>query len=205
MTLNFKIIDVGGQRSERRKWIHCFEDVNAVLFVVAISEYNQVLMEDGVTNRMLESLKLFESIVNNKFFAATSFILFLNKEDLFDDKIKQVNCTIIRTHLISRVSSYVTESSDSQIIIQNSKVGLARPSSLSQRSTCPRSKLQNKVQFCSHHWQQLTCQISRKKEEGVSPFHMCYWHQTGASHLWRRGQYHHWKEFGGVGSQIEDE
>ena len=42
MSLSFKLIDVGGQRSERRKWIHCFENVNAILFVVAISEYNQV-------------------------------------------------------------------------------------------------------------------------------------------------------------------
>jgi hypothetical protein len=41
MNLAFKMIDVGGQRSERRKWIHCFDSVTAVLFVVAISEYNQ--------------------------------------------------------------------------------------------------------------------------------------------------------------------
>jgi len=88
MTLNFKIVDVGGQRSERRKWIHCFEDVDAILFVTAISEYNEVLMEDGKTNRMQESLSLFGSIVNNAFFADTSFILFLNKEDLFLTKLQ---------------------------------------------------------------------------------------------------------------------
>ena len=87
-TLTFKLIDVGGQRSERRKWIHCFENVNAILFVAALSEYNQVLMEDGETNRMEESLKLFESIVNNAFFVETSFILFLNKKDLFTEKLK---------------------------------------------------------------------------------------------------------------------
>ncbi|TRY74847.1 hypothetical protein TCAL_00539 [Tigriopus californicus] len=87
MSLNFKLIDVGGQRSERRKWIHCFENVHAILFVVAISEYNQVLLEDGKTNRMSESLRLFESIVNNAFFVEASFILFLNKVDLFEVKI----------------------------------------------------------------------------------------------------------------------
>ena len=37
------MVDVGGQRSERRKWIHCFEGVTSVLFLVAISEYDQVL------------------------------------------------------------------------------------------------------------------------------------------------------------------
>ena len=47
MTTAFKMIDVGGQRSERRKWIHCFEDVNAIIFVVAISEYNQVKIWKG--------------------------------------------------------------------------------------------------------------------------------------------------------------
>ena len=41
--------DVGGQRSERKKWIHCFEDVTAIIFCVAMSEYDQVLHEDETT------------------------------------------------------------------------------------------------------------------------------------------------------------
>lgn len=41
-----RMFDVGGQRSERKKWIHCFEDVNCLLFVVAISGYDQCLQED---------------------------------------------------------------------------------------------------------------------------------------------------------------
>lgn len=40
------MFDVGGQRSERKKWIHCFENVNALLFLVAISGYDQCLAED---------------------------------------------------------------------------------------------------------------------------------------------------------------
>merc|ERR1719245_1128058 len=85
--LNFKLFDVGGQRSERKKWIHCFEDVTAIIFCVAMSEYDQVLHEDETTNRMQESLKLFDSICNNKWFGDTSIILFLNKKDLFEEKI----------------------------------------------------------------------------------------------------------------------
>lgn len=42
----YRIFDVGGQRSERKKWIHCFEDVHCLLFLVAISGYNQCLVED---------------------------------------------------------------------------------------------------------------------------------------------------------------
>lgn len=47
----FSVVDVGGQRSERRKWIHCFDDVKAIIFVVALSGYNQVLFEDNSVNR----------------------------------------------------------------------------------------------------------------------------------------------------------
>jgi len=75
----FRVFDVGGQRSERRKWIHLFDGVNAIIFLTAISEFDQVLFEDGKTNRMSESLKLFDMICNCQFFANTSMILFLNK------------------------------------------------------------------------------------------------------------------------------
>ena len=43
--LNYRMVDVGGQRSERRKWIHCFENVTSIMFLVALSEYDQVLVE----------------------------------------------------------------------------------------------------------------------------------------------------------------
>uniref|UniRef100_A0A1A8MB83 Guanine nucleotide-binding protein G(i) subunit alpha-2 n=3 Tax=Nothobranchius TaxID=28779 RepID=A0A1A8MB83_9TELE len=87
--LHFKMFDVGGQRSERKKWIHCFEGVTAIIFCVAMSAYDLVLAEDEEMNRMHESMKLFDSICNNKFFIDTSIILFLNKKDLFAEKIKK--------------------------------------------------------------------------------------------------------------------
>lgn len=92
--LNIKMLDVGGQRSERKKWIHCFEGVTAIIFCVAMSEYDLVLAEDDEMNRMRESMKLFESICNNKWFTDTSIILFLNKKDLFQEKIKVSPLTI---------------------------------------------------------------------------------------------------------------
>uniref|UniRef100_A0A8C0HSL8 Guanine nucleotide-binding protein G(i) subunit alpha-2 n=1 Tax=Buteo japonicus TaxID=224669 RepID=A0A8C0HSL8_9AVES len=85
--LHFKMFDVGGQRSERKKWIHCFEGVTAIIFCVALSAYDLVLAEDEEMNRMHESMKLFDSICNNKWFTDTSIILFLNKKDLFEEKI----------------------------------------------------------------------------------------------------------------------
>lgn len=44
--MNFRMMDVGGQRSERKKWIHCFEGVQCLLFMVALSGYDQCLVED---------------------------------------------------------------------------------------------------------------------------------------------------------------
>jgi len=89
-TLHFRMFDVGGQRSERKKWIHCFESVTAIIFCVALSGYDLFLVEDESQNRMHEALKLFDSICNNKWFEKTSIILFLNKTDLFKEKITKV-------------------------------------------------------------------------------------------------------------------
>jgi hypothetical protein len=49
----FEMYDVGGQRNERKKWIHVFDGVNAVIFVAALSEYDQWLVEDQKVNRMV--------------------------------------------------------------------------------------------------------------------------------------------------------
>uniref|UniRef100_A0AAQ4QLV0 Guanine nucleotide-binding protein G(s) subunit alpha n=1 Tax=Gasterosteus aculeatus aculeatus TaxID=481459 RepID=A0AAQ4QLV0_GASAC len=64
--VNFHMFDVGGQRDERRKWIQCFNDVTAIIFVVASSSYNMVIREDNQTNRLQEALNLFKNIWNNR-------------------------------------------------------------------------------------------------------------------------------------------
>jgi GTPase SAR1 family protein len=84
----FYIYDVGGQRNERRKWIHCFEDVTAVIFVAALSEFDQVLLEDSRQNRMVEAIEIFHQQLTSQWFANSAMILFLNKEDLFEGKLK---------------------------------------------------------------------------------------------------------------------
>ncbi|EFP77948.1 guanine nucleotide-binding protein subunit alpha [Puccinia graminis f. sp. tritici] len=86
--LKYRMFDVGGQRSERKKWIHCFENVTAIVFLVALSEYDQMLYEDDSVNRMQEALNLFDSICNSRWFIKTSIILFLNKIDLFKQKVR---------------------------------------------------------------------------------------------------------------------
>ncbi|CAL8330907.1 unnamed protein product [Lota lota] len=87
----FKMVDVGGQRSQRQKWFQCFDGITSILFMVSSSEYDQVLMEDRRTNRLVESMNIFETIVNNKLFLHVSIILFLNKTDLLVEKIRTVD------------------------------------------------------------------------------------------------------------------
>lgn len=85
----FVIFDVGGQRNERKKWIHCFDAVTALIFVAAINEYNQLLYEDEKMNRMDEAVILFDEICNSRWFKNTSMIVFLNKRDLFREKLPE--------------------------------------------------------------------------------------------------------------------
>ncbi|CAG0921632.1 unnamed protein product [Notodromas monacha] len=89
----FHFIDVGGQRSQRQKWLVCFENVTSILFMVSSSEYDQTLVEDRTVNRFRESCSIFSTIINHEFFRTTSVILFLNKTDLLLEKVtkKQAN------------------------------------------------------------------------------------------------------------------
>ncbi|TSL28211.1 Guanine nucleotide-binding protein G(q) subunit alpha [Bagarius yarrelli] len=95
----FRMVDVGGQRSERRKWIHCFENVTSVLFLVALNEYDLVLNENPNENRMEESKALFKTILNYPFFQRTSMIVFFNKTDLLQEKIS-------KSHLVDYYPQY---------------------------------------------------------------------------------------------------
>ncbi|KAI7812596.1 guanine nucleotide-binding protein subunit alpha-14-like [Triplophysa rosa] len=86
-TVIFRMVDVGGQKSERRKWIHCFENVTSIIYLVALSEYDQVLYECDHENRMEESKALFKTIITYHWFQESSIILFLNKTDILKEKI----------------------------------------------------------------------------------------------------------------------
>jgi GTPase SAR1 family protein len=85
--VNFRLVDVGGQRSERRKWIHSFENVTSLVFLVALSEYDQKLLESTHENRLEESTALYKTIIDYEWFLQSSIILFLNKTDLLEEKI----------------------------------------------------------------------------------------------------------------------
>ena len=85
----FTITDVGGQRNERKKWIHGFEGVTCVIFLAALNHYGTVLFEDESKNAMIESIELFYETCNLRWFRKTEMILFLNKDDLFRTYIEK--------------------------------------------------------------------------------------------------------------------
>ncbi|XP_043195533.1 guanine nucleotide-binding protein subunit alpha homolog [Amphibalanus amphitrite] len=87
----FMFVDVGGQRSQRQKWLTCFENVTSILFLVSSCEFDQVLMEDRRTNRLVEARNVFDTIVNSRIFRETSVILFLNKTDLLKEKVQRAD------------------------------------------------------------------------------------------------------------------
>ncbi|KAF9943333.1 guanine nucleotide-binding protein subunit alpha [Mortierella alpina] len=83
----YRIYDVGGQKSLRKYWAPYFDDVNAVIFMAALSAYDQPCEDDARLNRLQECLVLFNQIANHKLFELTSMILFLNKIDIFQRKL----------------------------------------------------------------------------------------------------------------------
>ncbi|ETO19573.1 hypothetical protein RFI_17656 [Reticulomyxa filosa] len=68
--------------------------VTAVVFVASLSSYDERLLEDENVIVMHETLNLFEEICNSRWFTKAAMILFLNKKDLFEDKIKNVKLQV---------------------------------------------------------------------------------------------------------------
>ncbi|XP_076472452.1 guanine nucleotide-binding protein G(o) subunit alpha-like isoform X2 [Babylonia areolata] len=91
--LHFKVIDVAGQKSLRKKWIHFFDGVTAVLFFVSLSGFEETLEEEPTMNSLQDSLQAFHEVSHNPFLDKTNFILFLNKKDIFLERIKKASLT----------------------------------------------------------------------------------------------------------------
>jgi len=87
--VQFLVVDVGGQRSERRKWMHIFDKVRAVLYVVNLAGYSMVLYEDESRNRMTEALDLFQDSAKT-YFKDLPVFLVLNKRDLFEKSLDNI-------------------------------------------------------------------------------------------------------------------
>jgi len=97
--MTYNIVDVAGQKSERRKWLHQFETVTAMIYVIAISSFDQILAEDdSKSNRLQDAMKTFADVCQDRWFQKVSFIVFLNKIDLLGEKLAK-----------SRFQEYISE------------------------------------------------------------------------------------------------
>mmetsp|Transcript_25579 Transcript_25579/g.33461 ORF Transcript_25579/g.33461 Transcript_25579/m.33461 type:complete len:352 (+) Transcript_25579:135-1190(+) len=83
-----EMYDVGGQTNERRKWIHFFDDVSAVTFIASLSDYDQYYTGDQTTNKLVRSMEVFSEVCHNKYLSQAPIVIFLNKVDLFSEKLK---------------------------------------------------------------------------------------------------------------------
>jgi guanine nucleotide-binding protein subunit alpha len=87
--VEISLYDVGGQRSERKKWIHCFDNVSVLMFVVDVTGYSKTMLEDNDNPGHDEQLMLFESIANSHWFTNSSMVLVMTKVDLLDDVLQR--------------------------------------------------------------------------------------------------------------------
>ncbi|KAH0825816.1 heterotrimeric G protein alpha subunit [Lanmaoa asiatica] len=91
--LQIHMFDVGGQRSERKKWIHCFESVTSIIFCTALSEYDQVLLEEK--NQASHPYVVCSRVLNYPFYQLPMVFedfhySVLNKIDVFKTKLPKV-------------------------------------------------------------------------------------------------------------------
>jgi len=74
-----------------KKWTSVFDNVSVVFFVASLSDYDLRCYEDDVTNRMMESIELFEKTINNTSFINQKILLIFTKKDLFAEKIQRIS------------------------------------------------------------------------------------------------------------------
>ncbi|SPO29161.1 probable guanine nucleotide-binding protein alpha-4 subunit [Ustilago trichophora] len=88
-SLIYRIYDVGGSRSQRAAWAPFLDDVESIIFLAPLSAFDQPLIEEPSTNRLADTFALFNQVVSNPLLRGASMILFLNKIDLLEKKLKQ--------------------------------------------------------------------------------------------------------------------
>jgi hypothetical protein len=91
VTVPFRLFDVGGACNERRKWIHGMQDSVAIIYVLSLAGFDKTLMEDKNRNQMTDALDVWDLLVELRVLAEATFVLFLNKWDLFEVKMHTVD------------------------------------------------------------------------------------------------------------------
>merc|ERR1712228_560643 len=95
-TQTVTVCDVGGAAMERKKWKHYFVGVTAVIYIVGLSSFDErySLFDENAIYKIKKELIVFEQYINCKQLQNKQWILFLNKIDLFAQKIRDKNKSI---------------------------------------------------------------------------------------------------------------
>lgn len=132
--VRFQVYDVGGARSERKKWIHAFENVDCIAFTVDASAYCRLLFEDESVNRMQEQLTLWDSMVNSRWFTKTCFVLIFTKIDWLPEQLTLYPITTYFPDFEEPESGGMTQRIDSYLTyIKNRFVSLVESEESLQR------------------------------------------------------------------------
>jgi len=111
----FKVFDVGGQKNERKKWIHHFQKVDMIIFMVAMDQYDQGLYESSAVNRLTDALELWDSTCNSEWFKDSDIILFLNRIDLLRAKIQETPLTLHEVFRKSKLTDADAKNEDTAV------------------------------------------------------------------------------------------
>ena len=84
---NTEIVEIGGEKTERENWHHAYKDVDLIVYVASLSDFNQTMTNEPDTQRTQDALSLFSQIAANPLFATTPIFLLLNKSDVFGRKL----------------------------------------------------------------------------------------------------------------------
>uniref|UniRef100_A0A1I7UL91 Uncharacterized protein n=1 Tax=Caenorhabditis tropicalis TaxID=1561998 RepID=A0A1I7UL91_9PELO len=127
--VSLQMVDVGGQRSERKKWLHLFDDAKVVLFVIDLTGFAKKSEESrNELSRfpkffrdlgkdaydMKVALKIFNQIAGSNALSNAVFLLFFNKKDLFEELLPQVQLNACFSKFkeennFENTSKYITE------------------------------------------------------------------------------------------------
>jgi len=86
-TNRLSVYDFGGSRSQRLKWAAFFDNVDLMIYIFAISAYDQNLLEDPSVNRLKDAEQLFKQLSRNKILWHKNIVIFFNKIDIFKKKL----------------------------------------------------------------------------------------------------------------------
>eukprot|EP00475_Leptophrys_vorax_P029516 TRINITY_DN43431_c0_g1_i6.p1 TRINITY_DN43431_c0_g1~~TRINITY_DN43431_c0_g1_i6.p1 ORF type:complete len:318 (+),score=85.70 TRINITY_DN43431_c0_g1_i6:845-1798(+) len=85
--IQFVVIDAGDDKEELN---NILADTNSVVFVASLSEYDEISLDDNSTNCAVKAMSLYEEVLKLETVKNLPVALFLNKKDVFEEKIKRI-------------------------------------------------------------------------------------------------------------------